>query len=257
LKLKQFLLQDPLLPDGRIALSGKDYRYLVRVRRVKPGDVISAVAPDGVRVRLAVIDIGKATLWCGVEEVCTEKPADGQPSIILLQAIPQPAKMDILVRQATEGGVSAIVPFASRYSAKLNEAVSKVERWRRIVREARQQSGSPIATVVADICGSPIGVLDYYRTMRDEKTAALMMHEKEIDGGGVLHRELAARPNRVFIVVGPEGGLSDEETSLFIQNGFIMINMGSNILRVETAAAWAVGTVSIILREAEFWKSKE
>jgi RsmE family RNA methyltransferase len=61
----------------------------------------------------------------------------------------------------------------------------------------------------------------------------------------------------VFIAIGPEGGLSDEETATFMQNRFIMINMGANVLRVETAAAWAVGAVSMMLREAAFWKLKE
>jgi 16S rRNA (uracil1498-N3)-methyltransferase len=254
--VKQFLLQTPLLPDGRVMLSGKDYHYLVRVRRVKVGDAISAMVPDGVPVRLTVMAIGEDSLLC--ESGSAESPPqDGRPSIILCQALPRPAKMDMVVRQATEGGVSEIVPFAGRYSVKETHAAARLERWRRIVREARQQSGSRIATTVTDIRENAEAVLDYYRTTRVERTAALVLHERKLGADGILHRELAAQPEMVFIVIGPEGGLSDDETATFMQNEFIMVNMGENVLRVETAAAWAVGAVSVLLRETASWKLKE
>jgi 16S rRNA (uracil1498-N3)-methyltransferase len=81
------------------------------------------------------------------------------------------------------------------------------------------------------------------------------LHEKSADGA--FHQALASHPNTVFVVIGPEGGLADEETAAFVQNGFTMINMGPNVLRVETAAAWAVSAVSVILKEAPLWKSRE
>jgi 16S rRNA (uracil1498-N3)-methyltransferase len=254
--LKQFLLQAPLLPDGRVILSGKDYHYLVRVRRVKVGGVINAMVPDGVSVRLTVMDIGEDTLLCA-SDIAENLPQDGRPAIILCQALPRPAKMDTVVRQSTEGGVRVIVPFTGHYSVKENRAASRLERWRRIVREARQQSGSHIATTVMDIRENAEAVLDYYRAARVENTAALVLHEKKHGADGILHRELAVQPEMVFIVIGPEGGLSDDETATFMQNGFIMVNMGENVLRVETAAAWAVGAVSVLLREAASWKVKE
>jgi 16S rRNA (uracil1498-N3)-methyltransferase len=256
--LKQFLPQSPLLPDGRVILSGKDYHYLVRVRRVKTGDTINAVLPDGADARLTVISVGKDTLTCAAGKAATENPVpDARPSIILLQALPRPAKMDLLVRQAAEGGVRVIVPFTGRHSVKEAGTSSRLERWRRIVREARQQSGSPVATTVADICQNAAAALDYYRKTRTGNTAALVLHERTSGADGVLHRALASSPEQVFIAIGPEGGLADDETATFIENEFIMASMGENVLRVETAAAWAVGIVSVILREAAFWKLKE
>jgi 16S rRNA (uracil1498-N3)-methyltransferase len=255
-KLKQFILQTPLLPDGRVILSGKDYHYLVRVRRVEAGDVINALLPDGIQAKLAVVSVGKDTLLCDCTKTDENLRLDA-PSIVLRQALPRPAKMDLLVRQATEGGVSVIVPFVGRHSVKEAGAPSRLERWRRIVREARQQSGSPVATTVADIHENAAAALDYYRKTRVQNTAALVLHEKKSGADGVLHRELASRPEQVFIVIGPEGGLSDDETATFIENGFIMVNMGENVLRVETAVAWAVGVVSVLLREASFWTLKE
>lgn len=261
--MKQFLLRDFPLPDGRVILSGKDYHYLVRVRRVKAGDAIKAVLPDGSPARLVAFSVGENALVCEVSagEVPAEKMREyGGPAIILLQAVPQPAKMDVLVRQATEGGVYAIVPFVSRYSAKAAEAASRLERWRRIVREARQQSGSPVATTIEDVRGNADEALAYYRKMREargENAATLLLHEKEQGASGAFHRALASRPDTVFIVIGPEGGWADEEAAAFVQNGFAVINMGPNVLRVETAAAWAVGAASVTARESALWKLRE
>jgi 16S rRNA (uracil1498-N3)-methyltransferase len=260
--VKQFLLRDAPLPDGRVILSGKDYHYLVRVRRVRAGDVVRAVLPDGSPARLVALSVEEGALVCGVEETPDERMREGGgPALILLQAVPQPAKMDVLVRQAAEGGVYAVVPFASRYSVKAAHAASRRERWRRIVREARQQSGSPVATTVEDVRGSVDEALAYYRekraraAARSESTAALLLHEKGADGS--FHRALASRPDTVFVVIGPEGGWADEETAAFVRNGFAVINMGPNVLRVETAAAWAVGVVSVTARESALWESRE
>jgi 16S rRNA (uracil1498-N3)-methyltransferase len=260
--MKQFLLRKFPSPDGRVILSGEEYHYLVRVRRVKRGDVLTGTLPDGSPARLTVISAKRNALVCDVrmEEASAGKNREG-PKIILLQAVPQPAKMDMLVRQSTEGGVYAIVPFVSRYSARATIASSRLERLRRIVREARQQSGSPVATTVEDVRGGVDEALAYYReiqaAMGAKKIAALLLHEKESGVDGAFHRALASRPDTVFVVIGPEGGLADEEAAAFVQNGFTVINMGPNVLRVETAAAWVVGIVSALLRESVLWELRE
>jgi 16S rRNA (uracil1498-N3)-methyltransferase len=262
--MKQFLLREFPSPDGRVILSGEEYHYLARIRRVKRGDVLTGALPDGSPARLTVISTERNALVCDVrsEEVPAGKNWEaGGPRIILLQAVPQPAKMDMLVRQSTEGGVYAIVPFVSRYSVRATIVSSRLERLRRIVREARQQSGSPIATTVEDVRGGVDEALAYYRetqaAMGAQKIAALLLREKENGADGAFHRALASRPDTVFVVIGPEGGLADEETAAFVQNGFTVINMGPNVLRVETAAAWVVGVVSVLLRESILWELRE
>lgn len=254
------------MPDGRIILSGKDYHYLVRVRRVKAGDMLNAVLPDSTQAQLTVISAEENALLCGVRRAGEKTPdeknrGDSGPKIILLQAVSQPIKMDMLVRQSTEGGVYAIVPFVSRYSVSAATASSRLERLRRIVREARQQSGSPVATTVEDVRGGVDEALAYYREARTamgvKKIAALLLHEKENSADGAFHRVLVSRPDTVFVVIGPEGGFADEETAAFVQNGFTVINMGPNVLRVETAAAWVVGVVSVLLRESVLWELRE
>jgi 16S rRNA (uracil1498-N3)-methyltransferase len=257
--MKQFLLRENPLPDGIVILSGKDYHYLARVRRVKAGDTLRAALPGGMLAQLQIESIDKERLVCRLHAESTDRPQPGGPSIIVFQALAKPAKMDAVIRQAAEGGVCEIVPFVGRYSEQPAHGGAKLERWRRIVREARQQSGSPVETTVRSVQDTLDGALAYYREMRRAfaHTAAFVMSEKPADAENSLHRGLASRPGLICVAVGPEGGFSGAEMAAFIENGFIMINMGMNVLRVETACAWALGSVLMILREIEWWKLKE
>ncbi|MDR1654652.1 MAG: 16S rRNA (uracil(1498)-N(3))-methyltransferase, partial [Treponema sp.] len=153
--MKRFLL--PSLPDrdGRISLRGSDYHYLVRVRRLGVGEFFDAFLPGGGTCRVRITDTGGGILsgeCTGAEEVEDNEQKGVSapspfPSIILLQALPKALQMDRIVRQAAESGVSELLPFVSEFSVprlKGAEGNAKLNRWKRIVREARQQSGSPV-----------------------------------------------------------------------------------------------------------------
>ena len=128
----------------------------MRIRSIAGGELTGSVEPE--------ITAG---------EVPPEEA--GLPPIILFQALPKGEKMDLIVRQAAEGGLSEIVPFIAEHSIpKLDTrgrrgsgagAEKKQARWERIVKEARQQSGSPIATKVSSVL-SMDGLLARWETLR-------------------------------------------------------------------------------------------
>ena len=86
----------------------------------------------------------------GVQAAEVQSLAERTPEIWLFQFLPKPQKMDLIVRQAAECGVKRIVPIAGEFSVK-NDAAGRIERWERIIREARQQSGSGVATEITDV----------------------------------------------------------------------------------------------------------
>jgi 16S rRNA (uracil1498-N3)-methyltransferase len=273
--MKQFLLSSA--PGGvqggggLVRLSGKDYHYLVRVRRLRPGAVFDAVEPGGGRVRVLVLSI-EGGILLGERLETGELPlaAAALPPLALFQALPKGAKMDLIVRQAAEGGVAAVVPFVSARSVPVPEnsggGPGRVERWRRIVREARQQSGSAVATTV----GPPRSfeeALAFWGELRGrhERPAGLLLHpgpdirrDFGEGGGGALengsfHGYLGNRPGLVAIAVGPEGGFSPAEAARFFEEGFKPVSLGDTVLRAETAAVYAAAAIRIILLESESW----
>jgi 16S rRNA (uracil1498-N3)-methyltransferase len=162
--------------------------------------------------------------------------------------------MDLIVRQAVEGGVTEIVPFNSAYSiSRPDDSGGRLERWRRIIREARQQSGSGIATAVREPLAFD-ALLAYWEELREgyERPLGLLIHQVPLENGS-FHGYLDKRPDVVVLAVGPEGGFSPEEVSRCMAAGFKPLTMGDTILRTETAALYAQAAIRIILVESSLW----
>jgi len=256
--MKRFVLSVPPGPEGIIRLYEKDYHYLVRVRRLRPGACFDALLPGGKETRVRVLSTVDNIL-IGECTGATEKIPSSFPRIALFQGLPRGAKMDLIVRQAAEGGVFLIIPFVSEYSAARPESGSaeRQKRWERIIREARQQSGSVIETEVKEPCGFD-SMLEYWEALKKEYSspAGILLHQEPLEQGS-FHDYLCNNPDFIALAVGPEGGFSPGEVTGLIQTGFKPVLMGNTILRTETAAIYGTAAIRVILLERETWTSKE
>jgi 16S rRNA (uracil1498-N3)-methyltransferase len=262
--MKQFIL--PVLPDkrGKIYLSGEDYHYLVNVRRFAPGDSLKVRLPSGeaAMVKVCSVEKGRLTGIClprtGEAEEAAPRKELALPSIVLFQALPKGSGMDLIVRQAAEGGLREVVPFCSELSVPRIEGggEEKQKRWQRIVKEARQQSGSPAATEVRSPCTEE-ALWGYWQTLRDQypRVLGLLFHQDPL-AQETLHGYLSKDYELVVLAVGPEGGFSPAEVARFLSFGFKPMAIGNTIFRVETAALYAAATVRTILLERASWMMK-
>jgi 16S rRNA (uracil1498-N3)-methyltransferase len=277
--MKQFLLPAPPDTDGSVRLKGEDYHYLVRVRRLRAGDSFPALLPvqdaglgrkgGKTLVRVLSVDGGVLTGRCRLMEnpgkspdefpgpIRKASPAESSPPILLFQALPKGTKMDLIVRQAAEMGIAGIVPFAAERSIpKLPDRGGKFERWERIIREARQQSGSPAPT---SLC-SPLsleGLFSYWETLKSRcsRPLGVLFHQDPVAPLAklILHDYLSEGPDIVALAIGPEGGFSLGEVSRFLGAGFKPFKFGDTVLRTETAALCGVAAVRVILLENTSW----
>jgi len=263
--MKSFILSAPPGPEGMIRLYDKDYHYLVRVRRLKTGMSFDAVLPGGEKTSVNILSTADNIL-IGECFGSVKKLPSPIPPIALFQGLPKGAKMDLIVRQAAEGGVSVVAPFESEYSAARlgktsgsqdSRSQEKLKRWERIVKEARQQSGSAIETAVRTPCGFN-AVLDYWESLKREysRPVGILLHQDPLEKG-TFHNYLYNSPDFVALAVGPEGGFSPGEVSLFLAAGFRPLIMGNTILKTETAALYGTAALRIILLESESWTLKE
>lgn len=174
--------------------------------------------------------------------------------IILLQWVLKGAKTDLIVRQAAEVGVSAVLPVIGEFSVAKKQSPAQLERYRRIIREARQQSGSPVDTVITE--PAPLaGVLKALLQFVAAQTAVFgMCSEVRSERSVALHTLLAAKPARIVLAVGAEGGISPAETALLSGAGFQTIHFNTNVLRAETAALYAIAAAQTIINEAGQWQ---
>ena len=272
--MKQFIINRGPDKDNLIRFEGKDYHYLVHVRRLAAGEFFPALLPDGTEALIHIISLEKNILTCECRKDACDLSLDHLPSgnhslksslphIILFQALPKGDKMDLIVRQAAECGTAEIVPFVSEFSVGSDAGRQKFSRWQRIIKEARQQSGSKTATALQPLL-TINELFDYWQKINDTNTLGLLFHHLPSENypfGGLekecLHGYLNSNPKITVLVVGPEGGFSDREVSLFAGNGFKPLTIGNTVLRTETAALYFTAAVSTLLLERDSWELKK
>jgi len=253
--VKQLILNREPVRDNTVRLEGDEYRYLVRVRRIKAGDKFPAIMPNGSETIVQVLSIDNGVLTGICSKPLEIKSTKKMPDIILFQALPKGDKMDLIVRQAAEGGITEIVPFVSEFSvAKTSAEGQKFTRWKRIIKEARQQSGSKTATSVRQPL-TKNGLFEYWEKIKTDATG-LLFHHEGIEQES-LHGYLNNYPKVVAFAIGPEGGFSCAEVSSFLENGFKPFNIEGTILRTETAALYCAAAIKILLLERDSWELKQ
>ena len=262
--MKQFILDTEPDRSGHVRLDGDAYRYLVRVRRLAPGECFPALLPGGAEATVRVMSVGDRAL---VGEVFTgEKPHPPStlPPIILLQALPKGEKMDLIVRQAAEGALAEIVPFISDFSILRirGDGGQRLSRWQRIIREARQQSGSAVATEIRQPASMDemFAYWEQVKAGRPGGALGLLFHHLPLANGS-LHGYLGKSPQAnwpevVAMAIGPEGGFSPAEAERFMAAGFLPFTIGDTVLRTETAALYAQAAVRVLLAERDSWETK-
>jgi len=234
--LHRFFAIGPVAASGRLPLAPSDVHHIRDVLRLVAGDeVVLAYAGVATRVRLTEVDDDVT----GTAEAVL--PSRSLPSVTLVQGIPKGDKMDTIVRQVTELGVSRVVPFAAERSVvRLDaaRAAARTERWRRIAAEAAKQSQRSSVPVV----DPPVTLAKVLSFL--EGLGIVLCWEEATEAPGMA-AAVAALPgcDGVAVVVGPEGGLTPEEAAAFLAVGAVKASLGDTVLRTETAGVVAPALV--------------
>jgi 16S rRNA (uracil1498-N3)-methyltransferase len=226
--------------DGdRAVLTGDEARHLARVLRAETGERYEI--SDNHRAYVA--EISEATPARVVFRILEALPTSDPPAhITLFAALIKFDRFEWIVEKATELGATQIVPVNAARSEKglASAAQKRIERWRKIAREASRQSRRlrlpelmpPVPFSKAVVHQSP------YRYFLEEQPGAVP-----------LLRALPTHPDRlasdtVALLVGPEGGWTDAERALASSSGWQPVSLAANILRAETAALAALALIS-------------
>jgi 16S rRNA (uracil1498-N3)-methyltransferase len=166
--------------------------------------------------------------------------------LTLAQSLAKGEKFDFIVQKATELGVSRIVPLASDHAdVRLSEeqAEKRVDRWKRISLEALKQCGRRTLVEIA----APVTVGSLLGCGRAESSELFLVFSER---GGALIRSVIQEmslPSSVTVLIGPEGGWSDDEHALFEKLGAREVSLGSRILRTETAALASITLIQHLI----------
>ncbi|CAL9600656.1 Ribosomal RNA small subunit methyltransferase E [Actinosynnema sp. ALI-1.44] len=229
------------LPSGSEAvLDGPEGRHAATVRRLRAGEELVLSDGSGAQVRCVVTEAVKDSLRLSVvERWVVPAPA---LRVVVAQALVKGDRGELAVELATEAGVDGVVPWkASRCVTKWDDGprgAKALERWRATAREAAKQARRARVPEVAE----PVGTPGLVRLVQSA-AVALVLHESATDGIASVH---LPREGEVLLVVGPEGGIAEEELKALTQAGAHVVRLGPTVLRASTAAAVALGALGVL-----------
>lgn len=219
-----------------INLTEQPHLHLSRVLRKKIGEniVLFNGKGDSIAAEIIKIDKKQTTLKLQDKPISTPKPT---LDITLGQVIAKGDKMDFVVQKATELGINSIYPLRSeRCDVKLNHQreEKRLQHWRNIAISACEQSGRDWLPQI-----HPISELSEF-SKHAQQTIKYIMHPLEIK---TEIKDKIQTAGSIGLLVGPEGGFSEQEITQAINSGFIGMRLGNNVLRTETAALAAISAL--------------
>jgi 16S rRNA (uracil1498-N3)-methyltransferase len=226
----------PLAPNTEIALPAAGAYHAARVLRLRVGAPLTVFDGQGAEfhAEIAHVDGSDVRVRIGARMGSTpESPLH----ITLIQGISRNERMDWTLQKATELGVGVIAPvITARSVVRLDDkqAAKKLEHWRGIVVGACEQCGRSTLPDVRE----PVGLNDHLRTHPKEGLRLVLSPSAPGSLAG-----LASMSAKVALLIGPEGGLDDDEIQRARQVGFAPVRLGPRILRTETAAVTALSVL--------------
>ncbi len=210
---------------------------MLRTLRLRAGDSFFAFDEEGSRYRMRILEATSRSLRAEVLESSPPEPPP-EVAVTLLVGLPKADKMDFILEKATELGCSRVVPFrSSRTIPRLDaqDARRRLLRWERVALAAAKQCGSGRVPEV-----SPL--LSYTDALRAGASAEGKVVFYEGEGRFGLKQVLGGlgRVKSVALLIGPEGGFSEDEVRDAEKACFLRAGLGTRILRVETAALAAL-----------------
>ena len=230
--MPRFYIPNPHIQDGLLKIEGDEVKHIRKVLRLKAGDEILVFDGSGKEFEGTIVEEGRSSVTVKVQGIFSSK-GDSSLEVTLAQSLLKGEKMDYLIQKATELGVKEIIPFFSSRSVPLLEKSrrpNRHHRWEKIAVEASKQCGRGVVPKIESL-------QDYSGMLRAASTDHLRLILWE--GDGIKLKEVLERSGektKIFFVIGPEGGFSQDEVDKAKRAGFVAVTLGKRILRAETAS---------------------
>lgn len=241
--MPRFFIDQKDIFDNYIIISGEDFNHIKNVLRLNCGDRITICDGKGNDYISVIQNIETKNIFADIVEV--QKNRNEAPiNVTLYQGIPKSDKMDFIIQKSVELGVGKIVPvITERTVVRLNDKKdidNKVRRWQRISLEAAKQCNRGIVPVI----DTPVK-FSAALVQNKEFDLSLIPYEKEVCKGlkGSIKK---SNISNIAVLIGPEGGFSENEIEAAVLEGINPVTLGPRILRTETAG---IAVLSILMYE--------
>jgi 16S rRNA (uracil1498-N3)-methyltransferase len=207
-----------------IRIDGEEYSHLTHVMRKKAGDTIRVVDGLGTAYDVLLEETLKGIATGTILKTLLHHNEPGINLTIAVGILKNPSKFDFLVEKVTELGVKEVIPLLTERTIPSH---AKIDRWQKLALAGMKQSGRSYLPVVRELTS-----LEQF-----------LQNDRAFDASFIAHEKLTDGPRRVdmsfrsaVILIGPEGGFSDNEIDHCRKAGFTPLYFGERRLRTETAA---------------------
>lgn len=242
MRLTRVHVEGPLASGKRITLEGNAASHITRVLRLRVGASLTLFDGGGGEFEASIDKAHGGTVTVAIGEhhaIERESPL----VVTLAQGVSRGERMDLVVQKATELGVRQLVPVLTERSVvrlTAQQSDRKVNHWRAITVAACEQCGRNRLPAVA----APVALAPFLRDAAAATSATrLLLSPEGSTTLAALKRPLSAP---LTVLIGPEGGLTDEEEQAAVAAGFAAVRLGPRVLRTETAA---IAALALLQRE--------
>ena len=241
---------ETLTPGASFELDGPEGKHAL-VKRMEVGESIDLGDGTGRRAVGTVHSLTDRGVIVRVEQLREERTS---PRIYLVQALAKDGRDLLAIETATELGVYGVLPWSADRSIVRwkGERASKAHtKWQNTVTAAAKQSRRALIPEVYDLYSTTDLVELIEEVAGSEQSAAVfILHEQATERLSALARTLVEAenlPEEIYLLVGPEGGISDREVQLFTEAGAQLALLGDEVLRSSTAGSAAMCTLNVVL----------
>jgi 16S rRNA (uracil1498-N3)-methyltransferase len=239
MRLNRIFCEGPLTVGGEVKLPAAGAYHVARVLRMREGAPLILFDGTGGEYQAEITGVNGDAVSARLMHQ-TPGTAESPLKVTLVQGVSRSERMDWTLQKATELGVTSIAPVLSARSVvRLDEkqAAKKQAHWQAIVIGACEQCGRTRVPNVA----TPLSLRDYFANVKKEGLRLVLSPSAPGSLAG-----LASLPNKVELLIGPEGGLDDEELNAARTAGFTPVRLGPRVLRTETAAVVALSVLQAL-----------
>ena len=238
--MNRFFVEHKRMTRNGFTITGSDVHHMAKVLRLRPGDRIVVVTPAGQEWE-ARLDRLENNLAAGTLLRDIPVSREARLALTLIQGLPKGGKMDDIIQDGTEIGIVSFIPLISdRSVVRLDsgQGSGKVERWQKIAAEAAKQARRTVVPTVA----APVGWDEVWESKEEDCLDIVLWEGEERVSLKDIWQD-ASPVHRVRLLVGPEGGFTEEEVARAVAEGVRTATLGPRILRTETAGLVAAAVL--------------
>jgi 16S rRNA (uracil1498-N3)-methyltransferase len=233
------------LPDvgEPVVVDGDEGFHAASVRRIRVGEELDLGDGAGTVAHVIVEGVGKGSLTTRVLSRRTVVPPS--PQVTVVQALPKSDRSELAIELATEAGADAFLAWQSDRCVARWDGAAKAEkglrRWQAVARSAARQSRRPYVPPVTSLVSTK--ELAAKMSSMSGRAVALVLHESATQP---LTSVGLADADSLMLIIGPEGGIGDDELAVLTGAGATAVRLGPSVLRTTSAAAVGLGALGVL-----------